>query len=114
MPDGEPHHRKANRAPPMRECSIFGGRCHQRLAFSRADSLQWRPERIAGSSLHLHHDELRAAPADQVQLAAPGGETRSHDLVATLLKQVGRSPLSGPAELYASAGCSRNGAHDVR
>jgi hypothetical protein len=83
----------------MRERSILGGRSHERPPLSGSDCFQRGTERVAGSGFHLHHHELRAAPADQVELATPGRETRSDKLITTLLEQVGGGLLSGAAEL---------------
>jgi hypothetical protein len=79
--------------------TVLRGGGHERAALSLADSLGRRPEGVVRSRLDLHHDELRASPADQVQLAAAGPETGPDHLIAAPLEEVGGRLLAGAAQL---------------
>jgi hypothetical protein len=56
--------------------------------------LERSPEGRIVARLDLDHDQLAATPAHQVELAAPGQETRANDGVAVLAKKRGRRVLA--------------------
>jgi hypothetical protein len=62
-----------------------------------AHGFEGRAEDIAGSGFDLDDDELVAAAAHEVQLAAAGQEAGAYDFVATRFQQVGGGFFAGPA-----------------
>jgi hypothetical protein len=54
---------------------------------------------VISSRLDLHHNEVSAATADQVELAATCSEAGPDDLIATPPEQVPGRLLPGAAEL---------------
>src|SRR5439155_9046259 len=70
--DVHAHNRESDGAVPPGERAVLGGRRRQGPALLRPDRLQGRPKRIAGTGLHLDHDQLSSPAADQVELSAPG------------------------------------------
>src|SRR5947199_10150452 len=76
--DRDSDHGVADRAAPFRECAVLRGRRLQSASLAGTDPLEWRAERVRGARLHLDHDEVAPAPADEIELAAPGEEASAH------------------------------------
>src|SRR6266702_1876843 len=53
------------------------------------------PERLAAPRLDLHDHQLSAPTADEVDLAAPGGEARADHVITSPPHQLGRGLLAG-------------------
>ncbi|MEA2627562.1 MAG: hypothetical protein QOJ10_22, partial [Chloroflexota bacterium] len=67
--------------------------------FARTHCLGRSPELLVGPRLDLDYNKLRSAPADQVELAAPGPEAGSDHLIAPPSEEIRRRLLAGTAEL---------------
>jgi hypothetical protein len=92
--DSQAHDGVADRAAPAGESPVLGGRGHEGASLARSDRFERAPER---PGLDLDDDQLPAAAAHQVELAAPGEKSRADDLVAARPEEVGRRLFAGAA-----------------
>src|SRR5438128_460622 len=85
------------RPAPFSEGSVLGRGVPEGTALARAHGLERRSERVACPGLHLHDHQRVAAPAHEVELAAPSEESRADDLVAARPEKLGGRLLPGSA-----------------
>jgi len=90
----DPDDGKPDRSAPFSQRAVLGGRGRKRAALLCPDRLQRRPESFGGTRLHLDDDELVPAPADQIDLSAPGDKPGAYDLIAAGTKQARGRPFA--------------------
>ena len=97
--DQEADDGKADRPPPAGEQPVLGGGLPKGASLACTDGFVRRAEGVAGPGLDLDHHQLAATPAEQVDLAPPGAEARTDELVTAPAQELGGGFLARLAQL---------------